>query len=43
MQRLNRKLGEARRFQDTLAKQIRKMDQDLAKLKAQQSDRKKRR
>lgn len=42
IQRLNRRLAEARRFQDSMGKRIKKMDEEIAKLKAQRSDGKKR-
>jgi len=41
--RLNHRLNEARTFQDRVAKRIKKLDQDLNRLKAQNSDRKKKR
>ena len=41
IQRLTRKRGEARKFQDTMAKRIKQMDQELAKLKAHRSETKK--
>jgi len=43
IERLNRRLREARRFQDTLVQRMKKTDEDLAKLKAQRSTNSKRR
>ena len=41
IQRLNRRLQEARKFQDTLSRRITRLDADLAQLKSQGSERKK--
>jgi hypothetical protein len=35
IRRLDQRLGEARRFQDTLTKRIQKLDRELAKVKGQ--------
>ena len=37
IERLNRRLREARKFQDRLVRRIKETDEDLAKLKAQRS------